>query len=75
MERGRGAIKADIGDEFAALGNLIKAREIGALMQKAALDEGGDKIGPGAEIAVHGWPRIRSGEVYGQGPGNATAGT
>ena len=54
MQRRRGAVEADIGDEIAALGLLIDALEIGALMQKAALGQHGEKIGTSG-----GWLRTR----------------
>ena len=56
MQRRSGAVEANIGDEFAALGQLIETREIGALMQKAALDEYAEKVGLGTKIACHGKP-------------------
>jgi hypothetical protein len=56
MERRRGAIKTDIGDEFAAFGYFIKSRRIGTLVQKAPLGEDGQKIGFWMKAAGHGTP-------------------
>ena len=56
VERRRGAVEANIGDEFTALGHLIETREIGALMQEAALGEHAEKVGLRTKIAGHGKP-------------------
>jgi hypothetical protein len=56
MKRRRGAIKTDIGNKFAALGFLIETGKIGALMQKATLDQYGEQAGLGTKIAGHGKP-------------------
>jgi hypothetical protein len=56
VERRRGAVKTDIGDEFAALRYFIEPREIGALMQEAAPGERAQKVGLRTEITSHGKP-------------------
>ena len=64
MERGRGAVEADIADEIAAFRFGIDAFEIGALMQKAARHQNGEKIGFRSESVGQGnlrWQRGESG--------------
>jgi hypothetical protein len=59
MERRRRAVEPDIGDEIAALRDLIEPGQIGAMMQKAALDERAQKVGLGTKITGHGTPSAK----------------
>ena len=54
MQRRGGCVKADIGDELAGLRLVIHAREVGALVDIAALFQNGEKIGLRLKIGRHG---------------------
>ena len=45
MERGRGAIEADIGDELAGERLFVQSRDIGALMNESARQKSAEKFG------------------------------
>jgi hypothetical protein len=59
VERRRRTVETNIGNEFAALRDLIKPREIGALLQKAALDEHSEEGGLGTKFTGHGKPSVK----------------
>ncbi len=54
MQRGRGAIETDIGDEIAALRLFIEPGEVRALMQEPPRGEHLEKVGCRAEGFGHG---------------------
>src|SRR3984893_14410707 len=59
VERRRRAVETGIGNELSRFCYLIEHREIGALMQKATLDEHGEEAGMGTKIAGHGKPSAK----------------
>ena len=54
MQRGRGAVEADVGDERSRARLLVEAGEIGALMDVAALLHHAQEIGSRLERIGHG---------------------
>src|SRR5205085_10820634 len=54
VQRGRGAVEADIGDERAGGGLLVDAREVGALVNVPALLERAEEFGLRLKIGRHG---------------------
>ena len=53
MQRGRRAVKADVGRKAALSRLRVEPRKIGALMHKAARNQRGEKFGFGSEIVGH----------------------